>query len=179
MPPHSGFPALLFQLQCAQFLLPAFLFVPQLLAVLVHAQTVGAHHVQVFVAPQRKLLRMLRQPRVPVSRLEGRGWIGQGPPAEKPGSSDPSRARVPQGDVMVWAVVLMVAGLVEAVIGDNVKMVSDQDLAVGVLQAGARVDTRVRELQALDQQTVLHVEGAVVITGRELFGFLSVTLCEL
>ena len=50
MPPHPGLPALLLQLQRSQFLLPAFLPVPELLAVLVHAQTVG---MQLLVALQR------------------------------------------------------------------------------------------------------------------------------
>ena len=66
VPPHPSFPALLFQLQSAELLLPALLSVPQLLTVLVHAQTVGPHRVQVLVAP------VLRQPRVPESRQRRR-----------------------------------------------------------------------------------------------------------
>lgn len=165
VPPHPGFPALLFQLQRAQFLLPAFLAVPQLLTVLVHAQTVGPHHGQVFVALQRELLRMLEQPRVPVSR-QGRRWM-RGPwLPQKPSDHYPGRP----GPPVVWTVVLQVAGWVEAVVGDDVNAVSGQDLAVGVLVAGAGVEACVSQLQALNQQPPLHVEGAVVIALRELRG---------
>lgn len=70
---------------------------------------------------------------------------------------------------MVRAVVLLVAGCVHAAVGDDVKAVPDQDLVVGVLAAGAGVDACIGQLQALNQQTPLHVEGAVV-TVRELGG---------
>lgn len=169
VPPHPGFPALLFQLQSAEFLLPAFLAVPQLLTVLVHAQTVGPHHVQVFVAPQRKLLRMLGQPRVPLSRQ--RWWWMRGPRlAEKPGNPCPGLVDLPEdhGARLVRAVALLVAGWVEAVVGDNVNTVLGQDLDVGVLVAGARVEANVSQLQALNQQPPLHVEEAVLIAPRDL-----------
>lgn len=86
--------------------------------------------------------------------------------AEKPG--DPGRADLPDDHRVVGAVVLLVAGWVEAVVGDNVKTVSGQDLAVGVLLAAAGVEACVGQLQALNQQPSLHVDGARVITLREL-----------
>lgn len=68
----------------------------------------------------------------------------------------------------VGAVVLLVAGWMEAVVGDDVNAVSGQDLAVGVLVAGAGVDACVSQLQALNQQPSLHVDGAGVTALREL-----------
>lgn len=53
-------------------------------------------------------------------------------------------------------------------VGDDVNAVSGQDLAVGVLMAAAGVDACVSQLQALNQQTTLHVERAVVIAVRKL-----------
>ncbi len=64
--------------------------------------------------------------------------------------------------------VLLVAGWVEAVVGDNVNTVSGEDLAVGVLMAGAGVEACVSQPQVLNQQTPFHVEGASVIILREL-----------
>lgn len=64
--------------------------------------------------------------------------------------------------------VLLVAGWMETVVGDDVDAVSGQDLTVGVLVAGAGVDACVCQLQALNQQPSLHVKGAVVIALREL-----------
>lgn len=162
VPPHPGFPALLLQLQRAELLLPALLAVPQLLAVLVHAQSVGPHHVQVLVAPHGELLV---QPRVPVCRQ--RRWRMRGPRlAEEPcaAAAAPGWAGLP----VAGAVVLLVAVWVEAVVGDDVHAVPGQDLAVGVLEAGAGVEARVSQLQALDQQPAPHVEGAVAIALREL-----------
>lgn len=52
---------------------------------------------------------------------------------------------------VVRVVVLLVAGWVEAVVGDNVNTVSGQDLAVGVLVAGAGVEACVSQLQVLNQ----------------------------
>lgn len=152
--PHPSFPALLLQLQRAELLLPALLAVPQLLAVLVRAQTVGPHHVQVFVAPQRELLRM--QPRVPGIRQ----WMGSAQLAEEPGLADLPDARRVVG-------VLLVVVWDEAVSGNNVNAVSGQDLDVGVLLAGAGVQACVGQLQALNQQPSFHVEAAGVFSLRE------------
>lgn len=63
VPPHPGLLALLPQLQAAQLLLPPLLSVPQLLAVLLHAQPP-----QVLVALGRKLLG---GPGVPQTRSRG------------------------------------------------------------------------------------------------------------
>ena len=63
---------------------------------------------------------------------------------------------------------LLVAGWVEAVVGDDVNAVSDQDLGVGVLLAGAGVEACVSQLQALNQQPSFHVEGVVVVTPAKL-----------
>lgn len=156
--PHPRFPALLFHLQSAEFLLSALLAVPELLAVVVHAKTVGPHQVQVFVGPQWEL-RMLRQPGVPVSR-QRRCWLVGAPHlALGPGSS--GRCARPASGVMDW---------VEAVVGDDVDAVSGQDLSVGVIMAGAGVDAGVGELQTLKQQTPLHVEGASITILRERAG---------
>lgn len=65
---------------------------------------------------------------------------------------------------------LRVAGRVEAVVGDDVDAVSGQDLTVGVLVAGAGVDARVGQLQALNQQSSLHVDGAVIVVARRELG---------
>lgn len=87
---------------------------------------------------------------------------------EKP--SDSARADLPydHGARLVLAVGLLGAGWVEAVVGDDVNAVSGQNLAVGVLLAGAGVEACVRQLQALNQQPSLHVEGVAVVTPREL-----------
>ncbi len=88
--------------------------------------------------------------------------------AEKPSNS--SWANLPNDyrPRVVRAVVLLVAGWVEAVVGDNVNTISGQDLAVGVLVAGAGVESCVSQLQALNQQPPLHVKGAVVVVLRKL-----------
>ena len=69
---------------------------------------------------------------------------------------------------LVGAVALLVAGWMEAVVGDDVDAVSGQDLTVGVLVAGAGVDACVGQLQALNQQPSLHVEGTAVVALREV-----------
>lgn len=157
VPPHPGFPALLLQLQGAKFLLPTFLAVPQLLAVVVHTHAVGPHHVQVFVALHRQLLR--RQPWVPVSRQLRlrRSGLAEEPCYHGSGRDHPPVVRDE-----------LEAGGVEAVVGDDVKAVSGQHLAVGVLVAGAGVEACIGLLQPLNQQPPLHVDCAVVVTLTEL-----------
>jgi len=163
VPPHPGFPALLLQLQSAQFLLPAFLAIPQLLAVLVHAHAVAPHHVQVLVALQRKLLRILGQPRVPVARQRS-CWMRGPRLAQKPGAPCSDRAGLPQ---VARAVELRIAGREETVVGDDVNVVPSQNLPVGVLVADAGVEAGVGRLRALKQQPPLLVEEAVVALRRQ------------
>lgn len=75
---------------------------------------------------------------------------------------------------VVRAVVLLVEGWVQAVVGDDVNAVSGKDMAVGVLVAGTGVDAHISQLQALNQQTSLHLEETVVAL-RELRGGERVT----
>lgn len=108
VPPHSGFPDLLFQLQSAELLLPALLAVPQLLAVLVHV-----HARPLFEAAARKLPQV--QPGLPVTRQRRRnvGLVGKN------------------------LVLLEVVAWVQKVSGDDVHAVTGQGSAEGVLVAGA------------------------------------------
>lgn len=114
------------------------LVLPALLAVpqllaLVHAQAAAPRHLQVFVAPHR----------VPETRH------GTGP------------GRTQGGGVV--AVVLQVAGREQAVAGHHVEAVPGQNQAVGVLVAGAAVETCVARLQALNQQPSLEEEDPILI----------------
>lgn len=53
-------------------------------------------------------------------------------------------------------------------VGDDVQVVSGQDLGVGVLLAGAGVQALIALIQALDQQPSLHEEGTIIVTLRKL-----------
>lgn len=66
--------------------------------------------------------------------------------------------------------VLLVAGWMKAVVGDDVNSVPAKDLAVEALLSGAGVEGCVSQLQALNQQPSLHVEEAVLISQRKLRG---------
>lgn len=159
VPPDAGFPALLFELQRAELLLPALLAVPQLLAVLVHAQSGGRHRVLVLVAPLRRSL----QPAVPVT---GKRRVLRAQVAEEAGRTGGTRLLIEMRVVGVEGV--LGPGRVEAVVGNDVEAVAGQDLPVRVLMAGAGIEARVGPLQALDQQPPLHVDGASVVRVREL-----------
>lgn len=130
VPPDAGFPALLFEFQRAELLLPALLAVPQLLAVLVHAQAGGRHRVLVLVAPLRRSL----QPAVPVTgkRRVLRAWV-----AEEAGRTGGTRLLIELR--VVGAEAVLGASRVEAVVGDDVEAVAGQDLPVRVLVAGAGI----------------------------------------
>lgn len=121
VPPDAGFPALLFELQRAELLLPALLAVPQLLAVLVHAQAGGRHRVLVLVAPLRRSL----QPAVPVT---GERRVLRAQVAEEAGRTGGTRLLVELW--VVGAEAVLGAGRVEAVVGDDVEAVAGQHLAV-------------------------------------------------
>lgn len=103
--------------------------IPQLLAVL-HRQTVGAEQTDVVVVSDGRL-----KPRVPVS-VKGLAGIGLSQKARHPSWDDPALDR--RGVVMV--------GVAEAVVGDDVEPVSGQDLLVRVVDAGAGVQAAVGEV---------------------------------
>lgn len=156
VPPDPGLAVLLFQFQNPEFLLPALLAVPQLLT-LVHAQTRGPHHLQVFVAPQRGL------PRVPEARHRT-ARLAQEPRESSSSRAGPGQARGGGG----VTVVLQVVRGVETMVGDDVKAIPGQNQAVGVLVAGAGVEASVGQVQALNQQPSLQGQEPVFRVLRKL-----------
>lgn len=68
-------------------------------------------------------------------------------PAEEPCNPHPDLSDV---HVVVGAVGLLVAGWVQGLTGDDVNTVSGQDLAVGVLVAGAGVEAGVGQFEVLN-----------------------------
>lgn len=85
----------------------------------------------------------------------------------KPSQAGPDRAQEVR---LVGIEVLQVAGWMQADVGDDVKSVPNQDLAVGPLLSTAGVEACVSQLQALNQQPWLYAEEAVILTERELRG---------